>query len=59
MSLYQRIVDDVPALKRGLVWCKKCGREQKVNAANRLAKGWPECHGETMTIDHPDTWAKP
>lgn len=56
--MYQKIVDEVPQLKRGMVWCKKCGRSEKVNSADCLASGWPLCCGETMTIDHPDTWGK-
>jgi len=42
-----------PKLARGEVWCRKCGAHQKVNAAGALARGWPKCCGETMTIDAP------
>lgn len=52
-GLHQRIVDDVPALKRGLVWCRTCAREQRVDAADCLRHGWPKCCGHTMTIDPP------
>ncbi len=30
--------------------CEKCGRRLEVNAAECLAKGWPRCCGETMTL---------
>lgn len=56
--MYQKIVEDVPQLKRGMVWCKKCGGSQKVDSADCLAHGWPLCCGETMTIEHPSTWGK-
>lgn len=44
------IADDVPAIKRGLVECNKCERQEKVNGAECLAKGWPKCCGYTMTL---------
>lgn len=40
-----------PKLSRGIVYCLKCGRWQKVNSAEYLRSGWPKCCGETMTID--------
>ena len=43
-----------PSLSRGQVWCKRCGRSEKVNSANCLRTGWPKCCGETMTIDSPE-----
>lgn len=42
-----------PKLKRGRVWCIECGRTLKVNSSQCLQTGWPECHGQTMTIDSP------
>lgn len=36
----------------------KLRREEHADSAYCLQHGWPECHGETMTIDHPDTWRK-
>jgi hypothetical protein len=54
MSLYEKITNDVPQLKRGLVWCHQCGRTQKVNSANSLESGWPKCCGYTMSIDSPE-----
>lgn len=56
-GLHQSIVNDVPQLKRGLVWCKTCHRERTVDAAACLRSGWPQCCGYTMTTDHPDTWS--
>jgi hypothetical protein len=53
MSIHSRIVEDVPQLKRGQVWCRRCGATRKVDSAHCLAHGWPECCGETMTIDDP------
>ena len=53
-NLYQNIVDEVPALKRGQVWCRQCGATLKVDSATCLRTGWPKCCGSTMTIDAPD-----
>lgn len=32
------------------VKCEKCGRVQRVSHGHCLAKGWPQCHGYTMTL---------
>lgn len=53
-GIHERIVADVPALKRGQVWCYRCGRTQKVDSASCLRSGWPKCCGETMSIDSPN-----
>lgn len=53
MSLYQKLANCHPKLKRGLVWCKKCGKSKKGDSAKCFQLGWPECCGETMTIDNP------
>ena len=58
-GLYRRIVEDVPALKRGRIWCRTCGATQRVDSAHCLASGWPKCCGCTMTIDAPVRRAKP
>ena len=34
--------------------CEECGRDQDVGGANALARGWPECHGYTMTLMRPN-----
>ena len=51
---YEKVVNGVKKLSRGIVWCVKCGRSQKVDSANCLKCGWPECCGGTMTIDSPE-----
>ena len=54
--MYDTLAKSHPSLERGQVWCKTCGRSEKVDSAHCLKKGWPECCGYTMTIDHPDSW---
>jgi RecJ-like exonuclease len=46
-------VAEIPQYKRGMVWCKTCGKSQKVDAVQCLKTGWPECCGYTMSIDPP------
>jgi hypothetical protein len=53
MSAWRSLVQSVPALQRGQVWCRSCGRTYFTNSENALAKGWPKCCGYTMTIDAP------
>jgi len=53
-DLHQTLADSHPKLQRGQVWCKTCGRAEKVDSAHCLAHGWPKCCGQTMTIDSPD-----
>lgn len=53
-GLHERIAEDVPQIKRGMVWCTVCSRSQKVDGADCLRHGWPKCHGLTMTIDSPE-----
>ncbi len=48
--LHRSIVEAVPQLKRGRVWCHTCGRMQRVDSGNCLAHGWPRCCGYTMSI---------
>jgi hypothetical protein len=48
------LVERVPQLRRGQVWCLQCGRTQRVDSASALWFGWPKCCGYTMTIDSPD-----
>lgn len=54
MNLHEKLSKCHPSLARNKVWCKKCGREQKVDSAKCLSKGWPKCCGDTMTIDSPE-----
>ena len=53
MSDYQKLADCHHKLRRGQVWCKKCRQTQYGSSAHWLEHGWPECCGETMTIDSP------
>lgn len=38
-------------LERGQVWCRECGKSQKVDTMYCLSSGWPKCCGYTMTLD--------
>ncbi|MCW5615875.1 MAG: hypothetical protein KIT32_12200 [Rhodocyclaceae bacterium] len=53
-GIHETLAKCHPSLARGMVWCRKCGRSQKVDTARCFAHGWPECCGETMTIDSPE-----
>ena len=55
-SFYDLMVRECPQMLRGLVWCRVCGRCIRVNPAECLRRGWPECCGETMTLDAPSDW---
>lgn len=46
-------IADIPQIKRGIVWCVMCGRSESVDGGYALRHGWPECCGQTMTIDSP------
>ena len=54
MSLYKKIANCHPKLTCGQVWCRECGRTQKVNSEDSLQNGWPKCCGYTVTIDSPE-----
>jgi hypothetical protein len=54
----ESLVDAVPQLKRGRVWCRKCRFTISVDSAQCLATGWPKCCGQTMTIDAPTSEAR-
>lgn len=43
-----------PRALRGVVWCTKCGREERVRIANCLRRGWPKCCELEMTLDSPN-----
>jgi hypothetical protein len=51
---HQSVVEQVPQLKRGQVWCHTCGHTERVDSAACLRSGWPTHCGETMSIDSPD-----
>lgn len=53
-ELMKRIVDQVPQLKRGRVYCHICGSSFKVDSAKCLSSGWPKCCNQTMSIDSPE-----
>lgn len=53
-SLHRSIVDQVPSLSRGRVWCLMCGHTEAVDSARCLREGWPRHCGVTMTIDSPE-----
>lgn len=53
-TIHETIAASEPTLRRGLVWCKTCGRTEKVNSAECLRSGWPKCHGATMSLGSPD-----
>jgi hypothetical protein len=50
MSLYKDLANSHPKLQQGFVHCKSCGRVEKVDSAECLRSGWPECCGYTMTL---------
>ena len=54
MSLHEKLAASHPSLRRGMAWCRTCGRSEKVDPAECLRSGWPECCGHTMTIDAPE-----
>lgn len=51
--LTDKIAREIPQIRRGMVWCRSCGRSQRVDGAECLRSGWPKCCGYTMTIDSP------
>ena len=57
MSIYGHAVNGSLRLKRGRVWCKRCGYTMAVDSAACLQGGWPKHCGETMTIDSPEEQA--
>lgn len=50
-KLYDRLSKSHDALRRGIVICNNCGRTIKVNSKHCLERGWPECCGETMSLE--------
>jgi hypothetical protein len=53
-AMYRDMASSSPQLKRGRVWCHKCGHSQQVDSGECLRNGWPKCCGETMSIDSPE-----
>lgn len=56
-DLMASVVRSIPSLARGMVWCRTCGRSQRVDSGVALSHGWPKCCGYTMTIDSPEEQA--
>jgi len=55
------LIDDlekIPQVKRGKAWCRTCGQTARISALN-FNRGWPECCGETMSLDSPEEPALP
>jgi len=55
--MHKAISESHPKLARGQVWCRHCGRMQRVVPGECLGSGWPKCCGYTMTIDSPEEQA--
>lgn len=53
-SLHDTLAQSHASLRRGQVWCTRCGASQQVDSAECLRNGWPRCCGATMTIDSPE-----
>lgn len=54
MNIHETIAASDPALRRGQVWCKTCGRIETVDGAECLRSGWPKCCGATMSLGSPE-----
>lgn len=52
-GLHNKIAKSHPKLRRGRVWCLKCGVHQDVDTLSCLLGGWPRHCGETMSLDSP------
>lgn len=52
-GIHDKIAADVPPIRRGQVWCRRCGSTRRAGGADALRNGWPKCCGHTMTIDSP------
>lgn len=51
---FESDIANIPQIKRGMVWCTTCGRQESVRGRSCLTTGWPKCCGYTMTIDSPE-----
>ena len=58
-ALYDTIAASHPSLLAGIVWCGRCGKSRKVDAAKCLRSGWPRCCSTTMGLDQPKEVKKP
>ncbi len=46
-------IANIPQIKRGMVWCHRCGNQQQAGA-ECFSIGWTKCGGQTMSIDSPE-----
>ncbi len=53
-GLYEKMAEGHEDPMKGDVYCTVCGKTGKVEAAECLATGWPECCGYTMFIGKPE-----
>ena len=58
-KVYSEMADSHENLKRGMVWCRTCGKSMQVDSAHCLRHGWPKCCGCTMSLDAPITKETP
>lgn len=49
-----RTIGEIPQIKRGQVWCVRCGSTLRLDGLRAMQNGWPKCCGQTMTIDSPE-----
>ncbi len=54
--MHGQLIESHPKLARRQVWCRSCGRTERVE--NGLRDGWPKCCGATMTVDPPEEWGR-
>lgn len=54
-ELYDEIAASHPSLLRGRVYCPRCMKTRRVDAAECLRVGWPKCScgAGTMSIEQP------
>lgn len=52
-------IRNTPRLRRGIVWCTKCGHRERVDPKECILHGWPVHCGYTMTIDSPEERGRP
>ncbi len=53
-NMYYKLAQCHEKIARGQVWCVQCGNTEAVEAEHAFKYGWPQCCGETMTIDSPE-----
>lgn len=48
-----RDLTEIPQIKRGLLFCHHCGRQESIRG-NPFGTGWPKCCNYTMSLDSPE-----